>query len=83
MSQFQSDRHAIGFPGNDHQVNMVRHQTIANQGNPVLFKILPQQAQVDLSVCLGVQDVPSGIAALGHVMRNIHCFHARKSCHVS
>ena len=82
MGQLQGDCHALGFPRNDHKVNMVRHQTITNQGNTMLFKILFQQVQIDLTVCLVVQDVPPGIAALGHVMRHIHCYHARKSCHV-
>jgi hypothetical protein len=83
MSKFQGDCHALGFPRNDHQVNMVGHQTIAKQRNTMLFKVLPQQVQIDLSVRLAVQDVPSGIAALGHVVRNIDCYYPRKSCHVS
>jgi hypothetical protein len=45
MSQFQTDCHAVGFPRNDHKVNMVRHQTITNQGNTMLFKILFQQGE--------------------------------------
>jgi hypothetical protein len=64
-------------------LSVVFSKSRTNSSVPNGRQILFQKVQIDLSVCLVVQDVPSGITALGHVMRNIHCYHARKSCHVS
>jgi hypothetical protein len=56
--------------GNTHQVDVVGHQAVCKNLQPMLACILVQQFKIPLSVGNVEENVLSSIAALGDVMRN-------------
>ena len=73
---------SVGVARNHHQMNMVRHHTVADQRGMMLFNVFPQQFQIQFPVWIAVQDKLPRISTLGHVMRNIDGNHPGESCHV-
>ena len=62
-------------------MNMVGHQTVADQRDSMLFDAFVKQAQIHFSIRVAVQDELPRISTLRHVMRNFDGYHPRESCH--
>jgi hypothetical protein len=53
----------------DHdQMNMVRHKAIGPDTQPSLLAVLPQKAQICLSIFIVFEDICTTVPTLGHVM---------------
>lgn len=48
---------------------MIRHQTVAHDGKPVLLRVLAEQIQEQDAVGVAVKDVAPVVAALREMMR--------------
>ena len=64
-----------------HQMDVIRHQAIANQGKFMQLRMAPQQVQIDHAVGIGVEDVLPRVPTLRYMMRNVHGDHASQSSH--
>jgi hypothetical protein len=53
---------------NHHQMNMVRHQTVADQCQAVQRNALSQQIEINLAISIGIKDVLPSVASLSHVV---------------
>jgi hypothetical protein len=62
-------------------VNMVGHQAISDERYSVEVHILVQEFKVNRSIGIAVQDEAPPVAALRHVVWNIHCDHSVESPH--
>jgi len=61
---------------NHHQMNMVRHQAVAENGETVQAGMLPQQAKIHRPLRIGAKDKLPCVAALRHMVRNVDSYHA-------
>jgi len=77
----ESLRQGLGGSGNHHQMHVIAHQTVAQQGEAMEFRILPQQLEVGNAVGIVGQDDLPRVAALGHMVGNVNDDHARQSSH--
>jgi hypothetical protein len=72
---------SIGLLRNHHQMYMVGHQAVADQGHLMMVDAFPQQAQINFSIGVAVQDKLPRIPTLRQMMRNSNGYHPRESCH--
>ena len=56
MGMLESYRQSIRLVRDHHQMNMVGHQTVANQRGFLLFGAFTEQAQINFSIYVAVQD---------------------------
>jgi hypothetical protein len=81
VGMLESFRQSIGLMGNDHQMNVIGHQTVADHRDIMRFEVFPKQAQIHFSICGAVQDELPRISALRHMMRNFRGYDPGESCH--
>lgn len=72
MGLLEGDRQSVRFLGDHHQMNVVRHQAIAEKRERVQLHGLTQQIHVDHPLGIRVEDVPPRVRALRDVVRNIN-----------
>jgi len=77
----QQLRERLGAVGQQHQVDMIRHQAVAQHVDGAEFGVLLQQAEVYIAVGGGEENITSLVAALGDVMGIVGDDHACKSRH--
>jgi hypothetical protein len=64
----QRKSQAFDFPRNGDEMDMVRHQTVAQQCYAVQFQVLPKQVKIDLAIRIVSEDKSPRIPALGYVV---------------
>lgn len=68
MSVPEGVGHRVFVLRNHHEMQMVRHQAVAESTKTVLCGMLPQKRDIDLAKRIGQEDVASAITALRDVM---------------
>src|ERR1700678_3763939 len=81
MGVLESLRHSPCGVGNDDQMHVIGHQAVAQQGEAVKLRRLPQQVQVRDAISVVRQDYLAGVAALRNVVGDIYDDHARQASH--
>jgi hypothetical protein len=71
----------FSFVRHNHEMNVIGHKAVADDGNGKKLNSLPQQIEIDHSVCVSVQKELPRIAALSNVMRNTLCNYTGQTCH--
>jgi hypothetical protein len=66
-----------------HQVDVVRHEAVPHHHNTVQRKTLLQQIKINAAICITVENKPTRISTLGHVVESIDCNHTRQTSHGS
>ena len=56
VSVLQRVPHSIHFPRDRDEMNMVRHQTVADQCQAVQLNALSQQIEINLAISIGAED---------------------------
>src|SRR5215813_11481154 len=69
---FQRRRQSFCFARDHHQMDVVRHQAIANQGEGMELHSLPKKIQINHALGVGSQNELSCVATLCDVMGNIN-----------
>jgi hypothetical protein len=59
---------SIGFEWNEHEMDVVGHQAVAEQGYVAALDVLSQRFEVDVTVRIAVEDESACVAALGNMM---------------
>jgi hypothetical protein len=81
MGVFQTARQPVLFCWDGNEVNVIRHQTIADQFDPVSLHTLAKQIEINPAFRFSFQDDAASVAALGYVMGNAWRNHPGKSNH--
>jgi hypothetical protein len=69
--------------GNHNQMNVIGHQTVADQQHLVQPKVLLQQLQINPAVRIAIKKETAAIAALGDVVRYSNGYDSGQSSHGS
>jgi hypothetical protein len=62
----------VGHSRNNDQVDVIRHQTIAEQGKLMPGKVLLEELPVDGAIGVGFEDESAVVTALRNVVRNVY-----------
>lgn len=71
----------VGLVGNQHEMDVVGHQAIAEQGHVGALDVLLQQLEVDVAVRIILGDESACVAALGNMMGNFCNDHPGQAWH--
>ena len=71
MRLFEGERQRLGPPGNHNQVDVVRHEAIADDREPLNLAIGAEEVKVNEAVGIGFENELARVAALGDVVRRI------------
>jgi hypothetical protein len=71
MGLFERLRESLWRVGNGDQVHMIRHEAVAEQGERVQSRMVPQQFKVSEALGIGGENNLSCISALRNVMGNV------------
>jgi hypothetical protein len=77
MGMLESLRQGLRGSGNYDQMHVIGHQTVAQQGEAMECRILPQQLEVGNAVGVVGQNYLSRVAALGDMVGDVNDDHAR------
>jgi len=69
--------------GNDDQMDVICHQAVAQNAEPIAVAVLAEQGEIALSIVVEQEDVLAVVAPLGDVVRDANRDHARLSRHRS
>src|SRR5271156_2031857 len=72
---------SIGCEWNQHEMNVIGHQAVAEQGYVGALDVLSQQFEVDVTVHIAVEDESACVAALGNMMGTFSDDHPGQACH--
>ena len=72
MGFLEGDRQSVSFVRDHHEVNVVRHQAIAEQRERVQLHGLTQQIHIDHPLGIRAEDELPRVRALRNVVRNIN-----------
>ncbi len=81
MRLFERLRERLRGSGNRDQVHVIRHEAVAQQGESVTLRILPQQLKVSDAVRIAGENDLSGIPPLRNMMRNVDDHDTRQPSH--
>ena len=81
MSLFEGLRDSLWSLRNHDQMDVIRHETVAQHEESVKLRILPQQLQVSDAVCIARQNDLSRIPSLRNMMGNVDDHDTRQSSH--
>ena len=81
MSMFEGQSQSVRFVRNHNQVNVIRHEAIADQGELMQGGIVSEQVKIDDPLGVGSEDNLSSIATLCNVVRYINGNHASQTSH--
>ena len=81
MEVFQRGGERFGHARDYNQMDVIGHQAVAEQGEPVDAAIGAEQVQVDEPVVVGGEHVLPGVAALSHVISDAVPENASQSSH--
>jgi len=81
MNMLERQCQAVCFAWDDDQMNMIGHQTVSEQREPMPFYVLRHQLEINSSIFIRVEDVPLCIATLRDMMRHTGRHYPRKSSH--
>jgi hypothetical protein len=73
--------HVIYFPRDRNEMNVLRHQTVADECQAVELNALSQQIEINLAISIGTKDELSGVAPLSHVVWQAHGNHTGQTRH--
>jgi hypothetical protein len=83
MGILQTARQSVLLVWHGNEMNVIRHQAIADQLYPVSLDALPQQIEVDAPLSITFENEATRIAALSYVMGNAWSNHTSESNHSS
>ncbi len=63
------------------QVDVVRHEAVAEEGEVMEPAVMPKQFQINEAAGVGLQDEAARIATLSDVMRRADCDNAGQASH--
>jgi hypothetical protein len=69
MCILQSTREGVRLAWGSDEMDMVGHQTVASERYAVQLNALAQEIKVNSAIRVTIQDEPSRVPALSHVMR--------------
>jgi hypothetical protein len=81
MCVLQSPREGVRLAWSHDEMDMVGHQTVANERQAVQLNALAQKIKVNPAICITIKDEPSRVPSLGHVMRHPDGHDSRQSRH--
>ncbi len=76
MSMLESQSQRTCFARYHDQVNVIGHETVADQRKLMQRSIVPEQVKIDQPFGIGSQNELPGISALGNVVRHIDGNHS-------
>ncbi len=79
----QDPRHGVEPPRKRDQMDVVPHQAIPQNAQPVEARALLKQTHVDKAITVRLENRPPGIPPLGDVIRRIHRQHPSQTCHIT
>ena len=62
-------------------MDMIGHQTVANQQNAAKSYTLPQQVEIELPICFAIKDEASSVPTLRLMVSNIDGDHSSETAH--
>ena len=74
--------HGVELCGDGHDVNVVRHQAPAEDGEAVLIALAAQEVEVEMPIGVGSEYGLAVVAALGDVMRYVDRHDPRSAGHL-
>jgi hypothetical protein len=77
----QRTTHDIHFSRDRDEMNVVRHQTVADQCQAVQLNALSQQIEINLAISVGAEDELSSVASLSHVVWHADGNHTGQTRH--
>jgi hypothetical protein len=79
----QRTAHYIQFARDRYEMNVIRHQTVADQCQAVQLNALSQQIEIDRSIGIGIKNELSCIASLSYVVWHANGNHTGQTRHPS
>ncbi len=81
MGMFEGQSQSVGFVRNHNQVNVIRHEAIADEGELVQSSIVSEQVKINKALGVGSEDELPGVPTLCNVVRYINGNHASQTSH--